>query len=113
MSFRLPQSLEHWDSPAFPETFCREVSRLPHGSLPLQQAMMLGSYVVDRPPTVVLLSTAGNDRHIKVKAGVFFHSMIAGCNCADDPTPMDEQTEHCELLFRIDRDSSMTRVEIG
>lgn len=111
MSLRLPLSLESWNTPAFAKIFCREVAQLPHGTLPLQQAMLHGSYVVDRSPTVVLLSTTEVNRLIKVKAGVFFHSVIAGCNCADDPTPMEEQNEHCELLFHIDRDTGTTRIE--
>ena len=36
--------------------------------------------------------------------------IIAGCSCADDPTPVDTTTEYCELQLEIDRESAETRV---
>ncbi len=40
---------------------------------------------------------------VRVKAGIFYKGVIAGCNCADDPSPIDEQNEHCVVQFLIDR----------
>jgi hypothetical protein len=100
-----------WKTPAFAATFCREVAQLEHGALPLQQALALGSHVVERAPQVMLLSSESNERHLQIKAGIFFSTVIAGCNCADDPTPVEENNEYCELLFRIDRHTGMTEVE--
>lgn len=113
MSFRLPAALAVWAQPVFTETFCREVAGLPHGTLPLQQAMSQGSHVADQAPSVVTLSFKRTGPDLAVRAGVFFQSMIAGCNCADDPSPADTLTEYCELLFLIDTLSAETRVSIG
>jgi hypothetical protein len=48
---------------------------------------------------------------IRVKAGIFYTGVIAGCSCADDPTPINEQNEYCVVQFDIDRataDASVT-----
>ena len=59
----------------------------------------------------MMLSSSADDTTIRVKAGVFFSSVMAGCNCADDPSPMDENSEYAELWFEIDRTSAEVRVE--
>jgi hypothetical protein len=109
MSFRLPQSLQAWETPQFAEIFCHEVERLPHGSLPLHLALSMGSHVINRPPKLMLLSSAADETHLTLKAGVFFNTVIAGCSCADDPSPADENNEYCELWFLIDRCSGITQ----
>jgi len=110
MGFHLPHSLQAWETPQFAEIFCHEVERLPHGSLPLHLALRMGSHVVDRPPKLMLLSSAAEETHLTLKAGVFFNTVTAGCSCADDPTPADENNEYCELVFIIDRRSGTTQV---
>jgi hypothetical protein len=41
-----------------------------------------------------------------VKLGVFYTGIIAGCNCADDPTPIDTQTEYALISLRIDKQTA-------
>ncbi len=113
MTIRLLESLQAWDTPQFAEVFCKEVERLPHGRLPLHLALSMGSHVVDRPPKLMLLSSDANPTHLALRAGVFFNSVIAGCSCADDPTPTEENNEYCELWFRIDRHSGITQTRIA
>jgi hypothetical protein len=40
---------------------------------------------------------------IRARVGVFFSGIVAGCRCADDPTPVEPQDEYCEFQFEIDR----------
>jgi hypothetical protein len=47
-----------------------------------------------------------------VKAGIFYRGVIAGCSCADDPSPMDETSEYCEVLFEIDRRTGEATVSL-
>jgi len=49
---------------------------------------------------------------LRVRAGVFYKSVIAGCSCADDPTPINERAEYCELEFEIDRKTANARVSL-
>jgi hypothetical protein len=59
---------------------------------------------------MVIASEADGDR-IRVRVGVFFSGIVAGCSCADDPTPVEAQNEYCELLVDIDRRA--TAADIG
>jgi len=113
MSLQLPESAAAWPGQAFADTFCREVAHLPPGALPLHQALTIGSHVLDQPPQVMLLSSDSTQNHLTVKAGLFFRTVVAGCSCADDPTPTDENNEYCELLFRIDRRTGLTEVGLS
>lgn len=47
---------------------------------------------------------------IRVKAGIFYTGIIAGCSCADDPTPIAEQSEYCVVQLCIDKASVETAV---
>jgi hypothetical protein len=40
---------------------------------------------------------------IRAVVGIFFSGIVAGCSCADDPTPVEPQNEYCELRFEIAR----------
>jgi hypothetical protein len=59
------------------------------------------SAVADAPLSVHLLSQHEHDGRILVRLGVFYAGVIAGCSCADDPSPVDNLTEHCELEVAI------------
>lgn len=98
----LPDSARAWGTDDFPAVFKRELAE--HmDELPLQQALTGTSAVADEPVTVVLLDARADATRIHAKAGIFFAGMLAGCSCADDPTPVESQTEYCELLLEIDR----------
>ena len=78
--------------------------------LPLQEGLAVGSHVTDRPVQVMILSTGEEGNSIRVKAGIFYTGTIAGCSCADDPTPIAEQNEYCVVEFFIDKQSGVTTV---
>ncbi|MGB0712599.1 MAG: hypothetical protein ACPGUC_03460, partial [Gammaproteobacteria bacterium] len=59
------------------------------------------SAVAPSPIKVVVLSVTADVGDTEVRVGVFYAGVIAGCNCADDPTPMDEENEYCELRLRF------------
>ncbi len=112
MVLSLKQSLSAWGGPDFNHTFKAEVEKLPHEALPLQQGLSLSSYVSTEPFKVMVISSAEDVRDLHVKAGVFYSGIIAGCSCADDPTPTDVQAEYCDLQFDIDRQSGETRITL-
>lgn len=109
---QLTHSLQHWQQADFSDTFLGEVSSLSLQQLPLQQAMSVGNMVTDDPPTIMINGSQENEDAIVVRTGVFFSSIIAGCSCADDPTPVDTNPEYCELEFVIDKTTAYTRVSI-
>lgn len=99
---RLEKSLRAWGKPDFAATLKLEVAQL-GGELPLQQGLSLGSYVTADPITVVINSVAETEQAIRVRAGIFYQSVIAGCSCDNDPTPTSENTEYCEVQLDIDK----------
>ena len=109
---KLEKTCRDRGSQHFNETFKHEVEQLDALQLPLQAGLSQSSVVSDEPFRVMVISTTESPQHIQVRAGVFYSGIIAGCSCADDPTPVEPQTEYCELLFTIDRDSGETTVTL-
>ncbi|MEJ2315356.1 MAG: hypothetical protein P8Y83_00180 [Gammaproteobacteria bacterium] len=108
----LPASLAAWGTPEFEETFKREVGRLTAEMLPLQAALTHGSYASDRVNGVILLSTSESADSVIIKAGLHFTGVIAGCSCADDPTPNNETVEYCEVRIELDRKSARASISL-
>ncbi len=109
---QLREALKAWGTPEFREVLKAEIARLGPADLPLQQGLSGSSYATDTPPQAVILSTTDEGDRLRVKAGLFYAGIIAGCSCADDPTPVEEQTEYCEVLLEIDKGSAETRVTL-
>jgi hypothetical protein len=100
-------------TPDFAEALKGELSALKVGELPLQKGMRLGSCVLDAPISVVSIRSGETEEKITVRAGIFFKSAIAGCSCADDPTPVDELEEHCEILIEIEKATAQASFQIA
>lgn len=105
----LPASSRAWGTPDFAAVLKGELAAQA-AELPLQQALRSTSTVTDEPPTVLLLAACADAECITAKVGIFFSGILAGCSCADDPTPIEPQTEYCELEIEIDRISGRARV---
>lgn len=111
---RLPDTLDALGRPDFREVLKREIERLDPTALPLQQGLARSSHVTDRPFQPVVLGVHEDPERVRVKAGIFYTGIIAGCSCADDPTPIDEITEYCVVELDIDRataDATVTLLE--
>ncbi len=112
MTLRLPDSLTAWDSPAFQATLKRELETQA-ALLPLQQELTSSSVVSGDRIEVMVISAEADARSIQARVGVFFSGIVAGCNCADDPTPVEPQNEYCELLVSIDRATAGAVVNVA
>jgi hypothetical protein len=108
----LPNSLAAWKGVEFAEVFKREVAALGVSRLSLQAGVAIGSHALSTPPTVMLLGTSEEDGKAVIRAGIFFRSVIAGCSCADDPTPVNELNEYCVLRFDLDLTDGMAEVYV-
>jgi len=109
---QLPNALNAWGTPEFEVILKQEIEQLDAGCLPLQQGLSVSSYVTDRPFQARIIATGEANGLIRIKAGIFYTGVIAGCSCADDPTPVDELNEYCVLQFCIDRLTASTTVEL-
>ncbi|WP_461574675.1 hypothetical protein [Thiobacillus sp.] len=109
---RLPKSLNAWGTPEFEAVLKQEIEQLDAGCLPLQQGLSVSSYVTDRPFQAMVISVREDTGVVHVKAGIFYTGVIAGCSCADDPTPIGEQNEYCVVQFDIDRTTASATVTL-
>lgn len=107
---RLPDSVRAWNTPDFEAAAKREIAALDPATLPLQQALSVSSHVADAPIEASVLAAWEEAGRIRVKAGIFYSGIIAGCSCTDDPTPMSEQAEYC--VVRIDLDPATAEATV-
>ena len=109
---KLTDSLEAWGGPDFETVLKEEIQRLDHSILPLQEGLSQSSHVSDTTISVVILRVSETPDYISVKTGIFYAGIIAGSCCADDPTPITENTEYCEVLFNINKTTAETVVTL-
>lgn len=107
---RLPDSLKAWGSPAFRTTLLDELKRHGAGVLPLQQGLSHSSHALEDDYSLVLLGSDDAGGRIRARIGVFYLGIVAGCNCADDPTPVEPLNEYCEVSLAIDKATAETTV---
>lgn len=100
---RLADSLAAWNSPAFAAVLQRELEQAGGAQLPLQRGLAATSVALDEKIEVMFLGAVEEPGCIRVRLGVFFAGIVAGCSCAGDPTPIEPQNEYCELLLSIDK----------
>jgi len=92
----LKQSIKAWDTDSFKDVLIKELRSIDAGD----------------NISAIILCTEDNNGQLQVKAGLFYSGIIAGCNCADDPTPVDEINEYCEVLLAIDKKTALTTVSL-
>lgn len=113
MRIYLPRSLDAWQTPAFRTVLKAEIEGLDRALLPLQQGLSRSSHANPDSLEVVILASEEAPEHIGVKAALFYTGIIAGCSCADDPTPVDEVVEHCEIRLEISKDSGLATLSLA
>lgn len=108
----LNQSLLAWGSPAFLTTLKTELEHLSKEALLLQQGLSHSSHVAETPHTALILSTTESENVIQVRCGICYAGVIGGCQCADDPTPLNENPEYCELAMEIDKATGAASIRL-
>lgn len=108
----LDKAMRAWGTPEFEAVLKQEVAQLDAGQLPLQQGLSTSSYVSDAPITLLVHRVTELENIIRVTAGVIYQGIIGGCSCTDDPTPVSEINEYCEVQLDIDRATGITEVAL-
>ncbi len=98
---RLPHTVNAWGRPEFADVMKREIAQLSPDQLPLQEGLSTGNYALGNEFHLMIIQITDDDEFIRAKAGLFYNSIIAGCSCADDPTPVNENPEYCEVQIVI------------
>ncbi len=109
---RLPRSLNAWGTPAFAAVLKQEIEQAGAEPLPLQQGLSASSVALGDTISVMINAVSEDAGFIHARAGVFYSGIIAGCSCADDPTPVNENNEYCELRFDIDKHTAEATVTL-
>lgn len=109
---QLTTVLSTWGTPAFEDTLKKEVTAMDAALLPLQQGLAQSSYTDGAQRSVIIMNMSEEAASIRVKIGIFYSGVIAGCSCSDDPTPTNEITEYCEVLFEIDKMTAETTITL-
>jgi hypothetical protein len=110
--FPLPGALQAYGTEAFNAVLKAEIEQLDRQLLPLQQGLTQSSHAVGDRLSALVLGAIEEPGWLHVRVGLFYHGIIAGCSCADDPTPLDEINEYCEVRFDIDTSSALARVSL-
>jgi len=109
---RLANSLDAWGTPEFNDILKNEIENLDAQDLPLQQGLVHSSYATDTDFRAIIISAREDYDFLYVKAGIFYSGIVAGCNCADDPTPVPEQSEYIEISLDIRKTTGETRINL-
>lgn len=99
-------------TPEFNGILKNELEELDVQALPLQQGLAQSSYAADSKFQVMIICVAEKPGFIQAKAGIFYTGLIPGCSCADDPTPVSEYSEYCELQFDISKNTAEATVSL-
>ena len=112
MTCSLNDSLQAWNDPDFAQTLRAELLR--SGALlgPLQQGMAHGSHALQDEVRLLVLQTEQDAARLRVKTGVCYSSIIPGCACEGDPTPLNALPEYVELRIDIDRASGLAEITL-
>lgn len=103
-------TIKAWGKPGFNDILKKEIEQLDATQLPLQQGLTTGSHALDRNIQAMILVVSEDRDFIHAKVGIFYTSIIAGCSCADDPTPISENNEYCDVLCSINKQTAETRI---
>ncbi len=109
---RFIKSLNAWGTSGFREVLKQEIELLNPDQLPLQQWLSAGNYALGDKFSVMVLDTTEDENFIHARAGIFYNSIIGGCACADDPTPVSELNEYCVVRLDIDKKTAETTIAL-
>jgi len=109
---QLRESLKAWKTPVFKNILKGELEAIDVAALPLQQGLAHSSYALEDKFQVMIISVSEDSEMIRAKTGIFYSGLIPGCSCADDPTPVTEYSEYCEVSFVINKITADTTVTL-
>ena len=78
----------------------------------MQDGLSQSSHVGEGTIDVIILNVTDTLHVIHAKTGVIYTGVIAGSCCDDDPTPVSEQTEYCEIHFYINKITAESTVTV-
>ncbi len=108
----LERVVKAWGRPEFERVLKQALLELDAKTLLLQQGLQHSSHALTEGMSVLINRVGEEDGRILVRVGIFYSGIIAGCSCADDPSPVDPVTEYLELLLEIDRETAAASIRL-
>lgn len=108
----LKKILADWGTQQFASSLKSEIEKMGVEQLPLQQGLSSSNIAMDDNVKAIILNSSDSKNLVVVKMGLFYTGVIAGCNCSDDPSPVDLQNEYCEVQLDINKISGDTTVKL-
>ncbi|GKT11796.1 MAG: hypothetical protein ISEC1_P0766 [Thiomicrorhabdus sp.] len=109
---QLATIIQHHQQPSFAAELQKGIAKLTLAELPLQKGLQQSSVALDDDLSVMLRTIKHEGCVIKAVAAISYNGMIAGCSCADDPTPLNLITEMCEVELLMDTITGMSLVTL-
>jgi len=69
----------------------------------LLEGISAGIYALEEPLEIILLQQSADAQFIRIKAALFYPSLMPGCAGAGDPTLENTKNEHITVLVSISR----------
>jgi len=104
--------LRAWGGPGFGIELKKLLESLSAQQLRLQEGLTQGSHALDDDIEAVVLSSCDAGDSITASVSMFYTAIIAGCSCADDPTPLDKVAEHCVMLVALHKQRHELTIEL-
>lgn len=108
---RLPNVILVWGQPEFEAVLKETLAKLGK-EFPLQAGLTSGSFALEEPLEVMVISSKEQADAIVAKVGIFYQSLTPGCACAGDPTVESENTEHITVLVSVDKQTAEATVQL-
>ena len=109
----LPNTVSAWGTMNFKSVLKNELESCDVEQLALQDALKFSSSVSGNSFQVMVNHISDEHDYIYVRVGVFYQGVVSGCNCSDDPSPVTENEEYCELALRIKKSDGKTQAEFA
>lgn len=111
-SIDLTRVMDASGSSKFKDILKQAIESLDPTLLPLQQGLTQSNYVSARPHSAIILGITERTDVVCVKSAIIYTGLIAGCQCADDPSTGDEVNEYCEIMLHINKTSALAEIQL-
>lgn len=112
MSVHLPAACAAWMQPDFQSVLLAELRQSGVLVGALQRGITRGSHALADDVCLIVLQRSETAERLQVRAGLSYFSIIPGCACEADPTPMSELPEYVELQIDIQRADGAATLDI-
>jgi len=102
------QALNDFGADTFSGSFKQAFKSLSAGDLSLSACCNHSGDIDETSIDVTILNSTETKQVIQLKIGIFFHEVLAGCACSDDPSQaVTYENGYCELDAEINKTTAL------